>query len=296
MRGRRSTTRIGHTHGQRGFALPLVVLLTLVGGLAIALLLERHSVQALAYQRQVDNYTNHHESSGIMECILNWLPTTRGRLETAVDENNLAFSMDLSGGPGGIKAPARLDVYMRDGQGAMLRDPTAVFGRRREIVEDAVYILETAPEELKVEGMFRTVGPAEVSLKHAPALVIQAICAAIVEDPKKADDAAKAILRTRAEMETTSEGAPVDPSPTLISNALKDLNLSPQEQKEIAAMLTVKPTLYECVAETFDQSNTLVGRSGGFYLVGDANLQNAYKQRGAFLSWDQKALVESTGQ
>jgi hypothetical protein len=127
-------------------------------------------------------------------------------------------------------------------------------------------------------------------LKTTPAIVIEAICAAIVEDPKKADDAAKAILRARAEMETTTEGAAVDPSPTLISNALKDLDLSPQEQKEIAAMLTVKPMLYECVAETFDRNNELAARSGGFYLLSDGRTMDAFKQRGAFLSWEQKTL------
>lgn len=282
---------------QRGFALPLVVLLTLVGGLAIALLLQRHGVQSLAYQRQVENYTNHHEASGVMECILAWLPTARGKIENAVDENGLAFSMDLSGNSSQSNA-ARIDVYMREGQGSMLRDPSAVFGRKREIVEDAVYVLDTMPEELKVEGLFRTVGPPELSLKTAPAIAIQAICTAVIEDPKKADEAAREILRTRDEMLAETQeggvggvgGVAVDPSPTLVTNALQDLGLTAQEQKEITAMLTVKPTLYECVAETFDRNNRLLARSGGYYLVSDVAQNQAIKQRGAFLSWEQKPL------
>lgn len=289
-----------HPAQQRGFALPLVVLLTLVGGLAIALLLQRHGVQSLAYQRQVENYTNHHEASGVMECILAWLPTARGKIENAVDENGLAFSMDLSGGSSQSNA-ARIDVYMREGQGSMLRDPSAVFGRKREIVEDSVYVLDTMPEELKVEGLFRTVGPPEISLKSAPAIAIQAICTAVIEDPKKADEAAREILRTRDEMLAESSGGvgggvggvggvAVDPSPTLVTNAIQDLGLTAQEQKEITAMLTVKPTLYECVAETFDRSNRLLARSGGYYLVTDVAQNQAIKQRGAFLSWEQKPL------
>src|ERR1043166_3833682 len=118
----------------RAFALPLVVLLILIAGLTVALLVERHGVSDRAITRNIDNYRNHHRAAGIKECILRWLDTARGRVSESLDESGLAFTMDVS-------REGQIKVYMQDAQGAALSDPSALAGRRREIVEDMKFLL-----------------------------------------------------------------------------------------------------------------------------------------------------------
>ena len=71
---------------RRAFALPLVVLLLLVGGLTIGLLMERHGISYRAIARHVENYKSHHRAAGVKECILRWLDTARGRVDQSLDD------------------------------------------------------------------------------------------------------------------------------------------------------------------------------------------------------------------
>jgi hypothetical protein len=252
----------------------MAVLLALVGGLALVILLERHSVIHLAYKRQVDAYRDRHEGAGVMECVLNWMGTARGRdLLDAVDQTGKAFAMELPEG-------RRLTVYIEDGQGELLRDTSTITGRRREIAQDAVFIVETMPEDLKVDGLFRTVGPPELSVNAAKPLAIRALCLAILADPVKAQQAADVIVRRRGDTRLKSNE---------LTSALSDLNLTPEQNQELASMLVVTPTLYRVVAEATDSSGNVVARSIGLYPV-EQDRQETFKQSGGFLSWESVPL------
>ena len=157
------------TRARRAFALPLVVLLLLVGGLTVGLLLERHGVSYRAIVRNVDDYKNHHRAAGIKECILRWLDTAHGRVDQSLDADGLAFTMDVSG-------EGHIDVFLFDAQGSTLSDPAALSGRRREIVEDIKFLIESVPAEQRPNNLFRPVGPPEISLNTAPDLLIKALC------------------------------------------------------------------------------------------------------------------------
>jgi hypothetical protein len=253
----------------RAFALPLVVLLLFVGALTVGLLMERHSISYHAIARNVDNYKNHHRAAGIKECILRWLDTARGRVEQSLDENGLAFTMDVSG-------EGHIDVYLRDAQGSVLTDPSAVAGRRREIVEDMKFLLDQLPDDQRPDNMYRPVGPPEMSINTTPEIVVRALCLAVIGDPNKSKQAASAIFEKR----TTDASGSVN-----IADALRSVEITERQRREIAAMLISRPTLYECVAETRDSSDFLLNKSSGLYLL-DESRSDTFKQGGGFLTWD----------
>src|SRR5438046_535513 len=80
---------------RRGFALILVIVLAMVGGMAIVILLQRTSVEHLAANRQTKSYADHHRGKGMQEMISRWLNTARGRLLDVVDDDGLAFTMRM---------------------------------------------------------------------------------------------------------------------------------------------------------------------------------------------------------
>lgn len=241
----------------------------MAAGLTVGLLMERHGVSYRSINRQVENYRNHHRAAGIKECVLRWLDTARGRITESLDDNGLAFTMTVQG-------EGRIEIYLRDAQGSTLSDASALSGRRKEIVEDIKFILESLPEQFKQDNMFRPVGPPEICLGTAPEIVLYAVCRAIILDDKKAQQAAEAIVDRRK----------LDSAGTInVMAALADLDLAEKERREIAAMLVNKPSLYEIVADTRDNRNDLINKSSGLYQVDDTK-NETFKQGGAFLTWD----------
>lgn len=299
---------------RRAFALPLVVLLLLVGGLTVGLLLERHGVSYRAIVRNVDDYKNHHRAAGIKECILRWLDTAHGRVDQSLDTDGLAFTMDVSG-------EGHIDVFLFDAQGSTLSDPAALSGRRREIVEDIKFLIESVPAEQRPAGLFRPVGPPEICLNTAPDLLIRALCLAIIGEPEKANQAAIAIFDKRSTLglgaesdlgRNTSSGAGANKSTGLsaatgaagaagapsappmganIADALRDISITERQRKEIASMLVVHPSLYECIVETRNSSNVLLNKSSGLYKL-DESRSDTFKQ-GGFLTWDALPLEDT---
>jgi hypothetical protein len=266
----------------RAFALPLVILLLLVGALTVGLLMERHGVSYRAIVRNVDNYKNHHRAAGIKECILRWLDTARGRVDQSIDSDGLAFSMDVSG-------EGHIDVYLRDAQGSALSDPSTLSGRRREIVEDMKFLLETIPADQRPDNLFRPVGPPEICLNTAPDLLVKALCLAVVGEPTKANQAVVAILDRRASVNPAATGAN---NTNNIADALRDVPITERQRKEIASMLVTQPTLYECVVETRNSSDVLLNKSSGLYHL-DESRSDTFKQGGGFLTWDALPLNDS---
>lgn len=257
---------------RRAFALPLVILLVLVAGLTVATLMERHGTSYRAISRQVSNYKNHHRSAGIKECILRWLSTSRGRLESSIAEDGHAFTMIVPG-------RGEIRVFFRDAQGAILTDASQLVGSKRQFLEDANFLISQIPVESRPEGLLRPVGPPEISVSAAPAVVIQALCIAVCADERAGTLAANAILSRRSQGKF--EG-------TNIQAVLAEVSLDEPVKRDLASLLVVQPKLYEVVAETFDSSGRLLDRSAGMYLVDDARADTFVQ--GGFLTWDELPL------
>lgn len=257
---------------RRAFALPLVILLVLVAGLTVATLMERHGTSYRAIARQVSNYKNHHRAAGIKECILRWLSTSRGRLDTSIAEDGHAFTMIVPG-------RGEIRVYFRDAQGALLSDTSQLVGIKRQFLDDANYLLAQIPPESRPDGLFRPAGPPEISVSGAPAIVIQALCIAVTGDERAGVVAANAILSRRSQGKF--EGAN-------IQSVLAEVSLDEQQKRDLASLLVVQPKLYEVLAETVDSSGRVLDRSSGLYLVDDAR-SDTFVQ-GGFLTWDELPL------
>ncbi len=262
-----------HPAVRQAFALPLVMLVILIASLTVGLLMERHGISYRAIARNIGNYKNHHRGAGVKECVLRWLDTARGRLDQVLEEDGLAFSLE-------VRDEGSIIVYFEDAQGSVVTDTSGLTGRRREIVEDMKFLLDQVPVDQRPEGLYRPVGPAEISLDTAPEMVIRALCLAIVPQPEKAEEAAVAILRRRE----AGRSAAGD-----IAGVLRELPIQERERKEIASMLVSAPSLYKVQADTRDSSGYLLDRSIGLYKVDDSR-SDTFKQGGAFLTWDSLPL------
>jgi hypothetical protein len=249
-----------------------VILVILISSLTVGLLLERHSVSYRAVQRQVNNYRNHHFAAGIKECVLRWLDTARGRVDQSIDDDGLAFTIDVQG-------EGRIDVYFFDAQGTILSDTSTLTGRRREILEDMKFLLDQVdPDQLADlhQRLYRPVGPPEMSIDTIPEIALKALCLAVVNSPEKA-------LQTAAALVARRESGKCNPGD--IANVLRDLPIEERERKEIAAMLVPTPVLYEVRAETRDADGTLLHKASGLYKL-DESRNDTFKQGGCFLTWD----------
>jgi hypothetical protein len=224
--------------------------------------------------RNVGNYKNHHRSAGLKECILRWLDTARGRVDQLLDEDGLAFRLEVSN-------EGTIFVYFKDAQGSVLTDATNLSGRRREILEDMKFLLDQVPGDQRPERLYRPVGPPELSFETAPEMAIRALCLAVITDPRRAQEAAEALLRRRESGTSTVAD---------ITGVLRDLPIQERERREVASMLIATPTRYEVESETRDTSGYLLDRSFGLYKVDDSR-NDTFKQ-GGFLTWDSIPLDE----
>ncbi len=65
---RRAATQPGG-HAERGFAMPMVILLSIVVGLGVGVAVSRQVVQSRTVARQVRGYQEHHAAQGLQEAI-----------------------------------------------------------------------------------------------------------------------------------------------------------------------------------------------------------------------------------
>lgn len=266
------TRALNRPTSRRAFALPLVVLLAMAASLALVLLLERRAVSQRIMARQIAGYTGHHRSAGIREMINRWLTTTRNRVGDALDNGGQAFRLELPGGE-------MVVVSFADGQGAALIDETNAVGSRRDIIRSMREYLDGLPLELTTYAT-RSVGPAEISLMAAPAIVIEALVVATVE-PQRVPRAVEAILARRNAGVLERQQLP---------DALRDVGLTEDEQAELLDMLVEAPTLWMVQADVLDQDGFLTSRSIGLMEWTVESRSDPFNQSGPFLTWDEIPL------
>ncbi len=277
MSARRMT---GSHRSRRGFALPLVVLLAFIASLSLVVLLERRAVSHRTVQRQVQAYTGHHRAAGLKECVNRWLSTTRVRGQESLSETGRAFRLVLP-------SAEAIDVRFEDGQGAAMIDETNLGGDRRRIVRRMREYLEQLPPELTHRAT-RNVGPAEISIRSAPAIVIEALVVAMVDEPRRQQRVVEAILSRRNAGVLTREELP---------RALSDAGLKDEERDLMLAMLVEAPTLWRVVADITDARGYVLSRSGGLMEWRPEARSDQFSQTGMFLTWEDLPLEdEAMGQ
>lgn len=240
--------------GGAGFALPMVLLLVMVGGIMIAFMLERQSGQSLIVNRQLDAYQSHHIGRGFREAIEAWL-TSNGttKLSESLDGDGHAFDLAVDTGSRS-KAAETVRVSMYDGQGTILADLTGITGQSRELGQAILDRLrEDARREspAKIRAMIRRDGPLAVSAGSASPEVLQ-IVAAAATDGERGDEVAKEVMRAR-------ESGILDI--TALNDAFSRAGVSPEARIKLGQAFVPEANLWRIEAEVVRRFSA--GASGG---------------------------------
>lgn len=225
-------------HARRSaFALPLVILLSLVVGISSAMMLERQAAQSYFIQRQITAYQDDHLGKGMEEVINQWLSGANTRpIDERIQSDGRALDMRLAGG-------VTLSLYIRDGQGAALQDLSSLTG---EALEDARAILRElrrdgalsaqrrAARGRNADPILRMHGPVQISINSADPDVLRATLRSITGSDRN-EAYLGAIRRARAE-------GRIDPNEFAVINAESDL--TPEERAKVERVLTSVPRLW----------------------------------------------------
>jgi hypothetical protein len=259
---------------RRAFALPLVILLTLVISLGLALILNRSGSSNAAINQQIRVYQQHHRHAGMKEMVDRWLATTHGSMRDQLESDGQAFTLEMP-------RNARVRVTITDGQGTLLDDLRGLYGpeaRYTAIALDAIRRAVGPDEPHRAERFFRKAGPAAVSINTAAPEVIEAITTAIVPGREGQRIATEYIARRMRE---------VIEQPAIRAIAL-EMGAPNEEAAALELMFTANPTVWS-VDAVGTISNRVVERSGGLIeIVTDPNSGSTVGvgSRTRFLTWD----------
>jgi len=223
----RARTRLG-----RGFALPLVLIISLVVSTLIAVVLWRQTAQSLLVQKQIERYSGHHIAAGLKEVIGAWVSSVGNRpLHEAIEADGLALTLIPEAG-------VSVEVYFFEGQGTVLSD---LGGLTDESFRRARGILGAlAREEPRRLGeLTRKYGPVAVSVNTAPEVVLRsAITGAIGADGQAL---ASSIVSARGDGKMT---------PEQLTDLLQKAGLTDEQRTAVTQVLTAQPVVWNVVART----------------------------------------------
>lgn len=269
------------TH-RRAFALPLVLLLALIGVLSAAVMLQREGAQRLITARQVSAYRAHHLERGVREVIDAWARQTASLgINTMIGADGRVMDLRLADG-------GTLSVFMADGQGSVLTETAFLPDAERR---DALAILENLRREAVESNAgnpdpawIRAVGPARVSIASAPEPVLRAVLRTAL-DERRADELLQLLTDARAGGEL---------APTDLTAAMTKISVEPEERATLMRLLTTTPDLWDVVIEFHAperawRSDGASVRYGGKMKINrpDANRPAAFEPMGSFLTWEE---------
>ena len=169
MRGVRAIHR-------QAFALPLVVLLSMVATMAIAVMLERQGSQTKSTIRHMRWTQDRHLERGVREITGAWLTGASRRLDDIAAEGGHALDLTMADG-----RTFRIDI--EDAQGSILAAFEGVSEAEMGFAQSAYdAILLRAPDASTLDAWTREVGPAAISAMTAPEAVLAAAVTPIIGD------------------------------------------------------------------------------------------------------------------
>lgn len=264
--------------GRRGFAMPVVVLLSLIVGVMAAVLLERQSTQRLVVERQLRGYRDHHFQRGLREVVGAWTDQLIGQpLEKLIAEDGHALDLELPGG--GLAA-----VYLFDGQGTVLTDP---MGLTTEEQQDALGIIEALAQisgEQADPAWFRPVGPLKICVATAPPEVLEAMAAyAGAKSPRRF---AQTLVETRQRQDLTEAD---------LQTAQNLAEIGAADRQVMTRIATVRPELWAMIVDFYDPVQPAsdggpTARFGARFVLpvgGGGRSATTLQSLGRFLSWEE---------
>jgi hypothetical protein len=279
---RASPKRLAHgTCPQRGFAMPLVVLLALVVGIVAAVVLQRQTSQSLIVERQLRSYQTTHFERGLREVVGAWTDTLVGQpLDVLIGDGGHALDLDF---PDGSWA----SVYLFDGQGSLLSTPA---GLTQQQVADVAGVIEKLGVITGGDvdpAWFRPVGPVRVSIPSAPPELLEAI--AEYAGSRAARRLVTSLLESRQRGEVTQPD---------LESAYNAGNLNPEQRAVMNRLVALRPELWAMVVEVYEpgrpgEGDVLKSRFLGRFILptgGGARPTGSLTSLGKFLSWEELPL------
>jgi type II secretory pathway pseudopilin PulG len=238
-----------------GFALPLVVLLTVIAGILLAAMLDRFGTQQTFAQRQLEQYRDHHIARGLQEAMQAWvnsIDTQTQSLKASLGERGKAFDLELDG--------QRVTVYLQDGQGTALAEFAGLTTDEMRVAADVLDQLQKQDRQ-EARQLIRREGPLAVSVKAADERVLMAVARACC-DSSRASRAVTEVLRVRDDEEFTI---------ATMAEAFTKAAVEGEERVKLMQMLVTEPTLYRGVAEAPRQGGGVIRYTFNVLIPSGAN-------------------------
>jgi hypothetical protein len=262
------------------FALPIVLVVILIGGSMLVVALDRQSVQSRSAMRVEQGYDEFHTSRGLLQIIETWLRSGGNRpLLDRLDEQGMAFSLNVRGQP-----PVR--VYMEDAQGSVLTDVLYLTGNSgRDAQRLLLSMREAAAGDPDPTRFFRAAGPTQVSVHTAPPEVLRALVTSTV-GAGYADAFIDSLLKSRQQQRLRS---------TDIVAALNAATVpAGRTRNRLNRLMTVNPQLWKVEVEIGDPGN-VTARYRGVLQNRPPDRTGAsgpFQRRLSVISWEKISATE----
>lgn len=247
---------------RRAFALPLVVLVSLVAALLVGFSLDRGMAQAYSVNRQVGRYATHHFSKGVEVLIDSFARAVSGRqMSEVLDESGLAMNVLTDQGVG-------LRVRFFDAQDTFL-EVFDGFGRDDRMMGEGelARLIEGVGVDT-VREHTRKFGPLAVSVNSSSELVLRAaLDAALLGD--NVDRVLNSLLQARR-----SAANGVSMTRDELQLALESAGLEPRKRARVERVVTAQPIVWRFVVEPDVQASSAGGtnvRYEGLAIIAPSN-------------------------
>ncbi len=261
---------------RRGFAMPIVILLALVVGIMTAVMLDRQSAQSLTVQRELHGYRDHHFSRGVREVVGQWTDTLSGQpIQNLVQPDG--HILDIQAADGGL-----LSIYMFDGQGAALADPTGLTDQDRTDALGVLQALSDGTGGNPDPASLRSVGPLKISVASAPQEVLEAMANYAMGGGRNGRRFADSLVKARASQDLAQAD---------VQTAESAADMTAEQRQILDRVLALKPDLWNMVIDVYPAGAREPSvRYGGRWASSSARGGPALSTLGKFLSWEELPL------
>jgi hypothetical protein len=269
---------------RRAFAMPIVIILSLVVGIVAAVLLERQTAQALTVHRELNNYRDHHFKRGVQEIAGAWTDTLAGQpIANMIAEDG--HFMDVQAGDGTFLA-----AYLFDGQGSALMDPTGLTEEERTdaggILQELALLVGNNPDP----SLLRSVGPVKICVASAAPELLEAV-GNYATGSRNGRRFADSLTRARAR-------APLTPAD--LDTAQGEASMTPEQRQVLQRLVTVSPELWMMVIDVYKPGEGSIPgvRYGGLFSPpgSGSRAANTLRSLGKFLSFEELPVSGRPGQ
>lgn len=266
-----------NSRSTRAFALPLVILLTLVVSVLTAAMLGRQYAQSSGVSRQKDRYSDGHWGLGIREVVDHWLKSMGAKpIRESLGIGGKGLEIELADG-------TVITVYLRDAQDTLMAESAALSTDDAADLKATLDALrEEVPSPAARRSLLRRTGPAGVSLGSGRTELLKAIGRAAA-GPIKSDDLYRGLIALRDRPKVTQNDL----------NALGgELALEEDQKRRLSRLVHVEPSLWYAEVQSRAASDgRLLSRYGGLVLPPSVTTRSRTRSSGLqgrtqFLTWE----------